>query len=79
MYNLSLPELCAALLVDPLSLSHAVILTSLYCAVPYILACVDVSRTIFRDRSFGCDLIRLIRRSVSLSFEKYRNFKVSRN
>ena len=26
---------------------------ALYCAVPYIAACVDVSRTVFRDRSVG--------------------------
>ena len=24
---------------------------TLYCAVPYIVACVDVSRMVFRDRS----------------------------
>ena len=24
---------------------------ALYCAVPYIAACVDVSKTVFRDRS----------------------------
>ena len=29
----------------------------LYCAVPYIAACVDVSRTVFRDRSYSADLI----------------------
>ena len=27
-------------------------LYALYCAVPYIAACVDVSGTVFRDRSF---------------------------
>ena len=62
MYNLSLPKLCATLLVGSLLrapvlecdwLANWLRLTlfSLYCTVPYIAACVDVSRTVFRDRS----------------------------
>ena len=52
MYNLSLPNLCATLLVAPLSLkSTDEIPHALYCVVPYIAACVDVSRTVFQDRS----------------------------
>ena len=52
MYNLSLPKLCATLLLG----AYRGVLTkndcsTLYCAVPYIVACVDVSRTVFRDRS----------------------------
>ena len=47
MYNLSLPKLCATLLVDPLCLQgwggNA---PTLYCAMPYIIACVDVGRMI---------------------------------
>ena len=27
---------------------------TLYCAVPYIAACVDISRTVFRDHSVLC-------------------------
>ena len=52
MYNLSLPKLCATLLVDLLCLQGraGMLLTDsrtvLYCAVPYIIACVDVSRTV---------------------------------
>ena len=45
--------LCAICYVPP----------TLYCAVPYIAACVDLSRTVFRDRSKMClmkwSLIRL--------------------
>ena len=55
MYNLSLLKLCATLLVDPLLLVLVLecdwLTVALYCAVPYIAACVDVSRTVFRDRS----------------------------
>ena len=54
MYNLSLPKLCATLLVDPTtaageSTGECTLTTdfALYCAVPYIAACVDVSRTCF--------------------------------
>ena len=50
MYNLSLPHLCAALLVVPFSLMVHLRLTTdskmhlaLYCVVPYIAACVDIS------------------------------------
>ena len=63
MYNLSLLNLCATLLVDllcwraywqlrlnSLTLCWPTDLT-LYCAVLYIVACVDVSRTVFRDHS----------------------------
>ena len=62
MYNLSLPKLCANLLAGLLSLSSTSRLPvtdgvtsqsdfALYCAVLYMVACVDVSRTVFRDRS----------------------------
>ena len=52
MYNLSLPKLRATLLVGPLSLTNAGWLTfPLCCAVPYMAACVDISRTVFWDRS----------------------------
>ena len=58
MYNLLLPKLCATLLVGPTALLESVLVSvlsltdlALYCAVPYIVACVDVSRTVFRDRS----------------------------
>ena len=51
-YNLSLPNLCATLLGAPLLLesTHGITLT-LYCAVPYMAACVVVSGTLFWDRS----------------------------
>ena len=63
MYNLSLPKLCATLLAGLLSKSSTSRLTAtdrvtsqsdlaLYCAVLYIVACVDVSGTVFRDRSW---------------------------
>ena len=57
MYNLSLPKLCATLLVGPLSLADSEALPrvtdfALYCVVPYMAACVDVSRMVFRDRSY---------------------------
>ena len=70
MYNLPLPKLCATLLVDPTALLESLLMTDwpidwlltdwltdfvLYCAVPYIAACVDVSRTVFRDRSSTTD------------------------
>ena len=60
MYKLLLPMLCATLLVDPTALLESLLANALwttdfalYCAVPYIAACVDVSRTVFRDRSTG--------------------------
>ena len=50
MYNLWLPNLCATLLVAPLSLASACEMSAtapaLYCAVPYIAACVDVRGTV---------------------------------
>ena len=54
MYNLSLPKLCATLLVDPTALLESLLVNvlsltdfALYCAVPYIVACVDVSERYF--------------------------------
>ena len=47
MYNSSLPNLCATLQVDPLCLrGYWQNAPTLYCAVPYLVACVDVSRTV---------------------------------
>ena len=53
MYNLSLPNLCDTLLVGPLYygvlarlLSTQMMFFILYCAVPYITPCVDVSGTV---------------------------------
>ena len=58
MYNLSLPNLCATLLVSLLCLRvywrllcYKMSVSTLYCAVPYIATCVDVSGRYFRDHS----------------------------
>ena len=53
MYNLSLLNLCATLLVDPLCLRayQQLRVSTLNCVFSYIVACVDVSRTVFWDRS----------------------------
>ena len=62
MYNLPLPNLRATLLVasaqlsltaDASELTASESLSVLYCTVPYIAACVDVSRTVFLDRSYS--------------------------
>ena len=68
MYNLSLPNLCATLLVDPTALLESVLanVSTLYCVVSYIVACVDVSRTVFWDRSCAsnhCFLLVMIHTS----------------
>ena len=55
MYNLLLPDLCATLLGAPLSLeSTGGITLALYCAVPYMAACVVISGTVFWDHSVLC-------------------------
>ena len=47
MYNLSLPNLRATLQVGLLCLKgNRQNAPTLYCAVPYVVACVDVSRTV---------------------------------
>ena len=47
IYNLSLQNLCATLLVDPLCVrGYWRMHPPLYCAVPYVVACVDVSRMV---------------------------------
>ena len=53
MYNLSLPNLSATLLPDVYrsSPNYQLTLHALYCAVPFIATCVDVTRTVFRDCS----------------------------
>ena len=62
MYNLSLPDLCATLLGAPLLLeSTGGITLALYCAVPYMAACVVVSGTVFWDRSFP-NILTLVQR-----------------
>ena len=55
MYNLLVPKLCATLLVDLLLWLTNANAPTLYCAVLYIVACVDVSRKVFRDRSLTSD------------------------
>ena len=52
MYNLSLPNLSATLLLDVYrsSPNYQLTLCTLYCAVPFIATCVDITRTVFRDR-----------------------------
>ena len=53
--TMSLPKLCAILLVGPTALagrlSGLVTYDTVLVRSPYIAACVDVSRTVFRDRS----------------------------
>ena len=54
MYNLLLPKLCPTLLVDPTALLESLLASALsltdltlYCVVPYIVACVDVREWYF--------------------------------
>ena len=58
MYKLSLPKLCATLLVTlcslavcslPMLMPECAIV--LYCTMAQIVSCVDITRTVFRDRS----------------------------
>ena len=58
MYNLPLPKLCPTLLVaSQLSWSNAQVqmqnanVPALYCVMPYIAACVDVSGTVLLGHS----------------------------
>ena len=60
MYNLTLSEtMCyttnwSTLLGSYVLSVHPKCASTLYCAVPYIAPCVDVSRTVFRDHSLWC-------------------------
>ena len=47
-YVLSYSQMCTGWV---LSTTDCRMIAALYCAVPFIVACVDVSRTVFRDRS----------------------------
>ena len=67
MYNSSLPNLCATLLIGPLCPVHLivrVIVSTLHCAVPYIAACVDVSGTVLSGPFTTGLLIGVLERDV---------------
>ena len=55
MYNLPLPNLCATLLTDVYqSNASSANVPALYCVMPYVVTCVDVSGVVLWDYSVLC-------------------------